>query len=71
MVLPTTQIPERTRAAEKDEEFAIRRRKTFREVAATFERTAPLDLGAAIDHTMMRWPEYSALYAMDPCDVFL
>ena len=47
-----------------------RHRETLREAAATLERTAPLDYGEAIDHTMMHRPEYSDLYGMEPCEMF-
>ena len=47
MVRHTIQTPKRSRAADGNEEFMKRHCETFREVAATFERTAPLDFGGA------------------------
>ena len=65
MAVPKTQMPRRTRATNRDEEFMKRRRETFRGAAATLGRTLPLDLGGAIDPAMTPWPDYKDLLGME------
>ena len=48
-----TRTPKRARAANKDGEFTKRRWETARDVATSFERTNPPDLGEPIDHATM------------------
>ena len=45
--------------------------KTLRKVATSFGRTAPLDLGEAIDHAMIHWPDTSDIFGFDPRNVLL